>query len=401
MSGSRIPQFYKMTIKERLQELVRRAAIVEEDLEAFSLEGGLASKIADTMIENVVGVFGLPLGVAANFVVDGESVLVPMVTEEPSIVAASSHIAKMVAISGGFQTQIDNAIMIGQIQILDVLDIDGACADIFRFKEEFIEKANGFCLNVKSRGGGCVDIIPRVLPAFAGELSDEKPMLVIHVLIDCLDAMGANIVNTVIEGLGPILSSRLNSRLGFQILSNFSDQRLAKAFCRIPYRLLSTDNSGDNGFEIAKKIVEGYLFAKRDIYRATTHNKGIMNGIDAVAIATGNDWRALEAGAHAYACRAGRYTPLTSYQLNSETKSLDCSIELPLSVGVVGGNTKIHPSVKVVLKLLGSFGKSAKKLSSLMAAVGLAQNLGALRALACEGIQQGHMALHHRKYENE
>ncbi len=397
MSHSRIPGFYRLSLEERRQEIARRLQIEEEAMSALSLPSGLSLETADAMVENAIGVLGLPIGIAANFVIDGEAVLVPMAIEEPSVIAAASHMAKIVAMSGGFQTKVDDSIMIGQIQILDVSDIDTACSLIKLHREDLLKAGNRFCEGMEKRGGGCIDVIPRVLCTKQYEPFVAKPMLIVHVHVDCCDAMGANIVNTIAEGLAPILSSLVQGRIGFCILSNLADKRLARASCSIPYRLLAMDSSGDDGRNVASRIVEGYWFACIDPYRAATHNKGIMNGIDAVAIATGNDWRALEAGAHAFACHTGKYTSLTAYELNDDLGVLNCDIELPMAVGVMGGSTKLHPTIKTSLKILGSFGKTAKKLSGLMASVGLAQNLGALRALACEGIQQGHMALHDRK----
>jgi hydroxymethylglutaryl-CoA reductase len=359
-------------------------------LQTLSLSAGLSLEMADAMVENAIGILGLPIGIAANFVIDGESALVPMAIEEPSVIAAASHMAKIVGLSGGFHTKIDDSIMIGQIQILDVPDMGLACQKIEHRREELLKIANSFCENMKKRGGGCVDLIPRILPG----------MLIVHVHVDCCDAMGANIVNTIVEGLAPILSVAVQGRAGFRVLSNLTDLRLARSYCSIPYRLLATDKNGDNGRIVANRTLEGYQFACLDPYRAATHNKGIMNGIDAVAIATGNDWRALEAGAHAYACRSGKYSSLTSYEMDDQLGVLNCAIELPMALGVVGGSTQLHPTIQALFQILGEFGKTAKKLSSLIASVGLAQNLGALRALACEGIQQGHMFLHARKNES-
>ena len=390
MSHSRIPGFYRLTVAERRQEIAQRLQIDSQAFHALSLPAGLSLETADAMVENAIGVLGLPIGIAANFMIDGEAVLVPMAIEEPSVIAAASHMAKIVALSGGFHTKVDESIMIGQIQILDVPDMDAACHEIKQRREELLEISNGFCESMRKRGGGCVEVIPRILPG----------MLIVHVHVDCCDAMGANIVNTIVEGLAPILSVMVHGRAGFRILSNLADLRLARARCSIPYRLLATDKNGDDGRTVASRIVEGYQFACLDPYRAATHNKGIMNGIDAVAIATGNDWRALEAGAHAYACRTGKYSSLSSYVLNDDLGVLHCAIELPMAVGVMGGSTQLHPTIKTSLKILGDFGKTAKKLSGLMSSVGLAQNLGALRALACEGIQQGHMVLHDRKNES-
>lgn len=398
--SSRIPRFYKLSLDERRQEVLSRTKLTAYELENFSPAKSLSIETADSMIENAIGVFSLPLGVAPNFIIDNEAVLVPMVIEEPSIIAAASNTAKIIAQAGGFQTLVSESIMIGQIQLLEINDIDAAFNYIEVNRAELLTVANKYCAGICARGGGCLEISPRILLPSSLEDSDAGPMLIIHVNIDCLDAMGANVVNTVMEGLGTFLVSKIKSRLGFRILSNLADRRLAASSCKIPYQLLATDEAKDNGYDIANNIVDGYVFASRDPYRAATHNKGIMNGIDAVAIATGNDWRAIEAGAHAYACRQGHYSSLTSYKLCNDTNSLFCKIELPLAVGVVGANSKTHPGVLSSLKLLGSFGQTAKKLAGLMASVGLAQNLGALRALAGDGIQRGHMMLHHRKQKN-
>ena len=238
------------------------------------------------------------------------------------------------------------------------------------------------------RGGGCISVDVKLLP---------PGMACVEFVIDCKDAMGANIVNTVMEGVATFIQKLTGCRIGARILSNLCDKRLARARCEIPYRAFAVDDCHDNGRVVAQKIVETYEFARRDSYRACTHNKGILNAADAILIATGNDWRALEAGAHAYACRSGRYEPLSQFRLDDEKQKLLCEIELPIAVGVVGGNLKKHPGVEKNLRILGNFAKSSQRLSAVVASVALAENLASLRALACEGIQSGHMALHHRK----
>jgi hydroxymethylglutaryl-CoA reductase len=398
-TSSRIPGLYRLSIKARREVLQNQLGLGPTDLEAFCPEKGLSLETADVMVENAIGVLALPIGVAANFVVDGEPVLVPMATEEPSVIAACSHIAKLASLAGGFVTEVDEPIMIGQIQVLALRDIDKALEQIAQSHDMLVRLGNSFCPSLVARGGGCLNLEPRLLPRVSGDDLNIGPMLVVHVHIDCRDAMGANIVNTVVEGLAPHIAALTGGQIGFKILSNLADRRLARARCDLPYRALASEPGVDNGAQIARRIVEGYDLARRDPYRACTHNKGIMNGIDALAIATGNDWRAIEAGAHAYACKSGRYSSLSHYALDDEVGRLRCSIELPMSVGVVGGSTRMHPSVAASLKILGPFAKSAQKLAGLMAAVGLAQNLGALRALANEGIQQGHMTLHHKKSE--
>jgi hydroxymethylglutaryl-CoA reductase len=403
---SRLPGFFEKSPEER------RAIIADR---IGSLPEPLTLERADQMVENAIGVFGLPLAVAPNFVVDHTPVLVPMVIEEPSVVAAASRIAKLVALNGGFTTQVDEPLMLGQIQLVSVPDIEGAVSRLARAKPAIMAVANISLKSLVARGGGCVDVLARVLPPRDPALvtpcltrsleqddvlpETQLPFLMVELVINCCDAMGANLINTALEAVSDDVAQIAGGRAVFRILSNLSDRRLARAFCEIPYRALATDVSRDNGRHIAQNIVLGYELAMRDPYRAATHNKGIMNGIDAVLIATGNDWRAAEAGAHAFAARTGHYQSLSHYTLDDKSSVLRCSIELPLAVGVVGGATAAHPTVIANLKMLGSFGESSKKLAGLVASVGLAQNMGAMRALAAEGIQRGHMALHRRKWD--
>lgn len=382
-------------MKERHRLLTTYCTLNEKEIAALHPKNGLSESISDGMVENAIGVFGLPLGVATNFVVDGESVLVPMAVEEPSVIAACSHMAKRVSAGGGFKTTVDDSITVAQILFSDLPDMDKACESVRSQKEKWVTLANKFCLSMKERGGGCTDIAVRALPS-----KDELgPFLSIDISIDCLDAMGANVVNTVAEGLLPLLQAEIGGRANMAILTNLSDRRLARAEFEIPFRGLASCADTDDGQQIAEAIVVANQIARVDPYRACTHNKGIFNGIDALAIASGNDWRALEAGGHAYACRSGQYGPLTHYEINRENGTLIGRIELPVAVGVVGGSTKSHPAVKTVYSILDDFGQCAKKLAGLMASVGLAQNLGALRALTFEGIQRGHMRLHARKKE--
>jgi hydroxymethylglutaryl-CoA reductase len=400
---SRLPGFYQLSLLERRTVLRDRFRLDDQDLASLEAAGGLDAPGADHMVENVVGVFGLPLGLALNFVVDGEGVVVPMAVEEPSIVAACSHVARLAADGGGFVTSADPPYMVGQIQVLDVTDADAALVDLKRAQPDLIDEANRFCEGLVRRGGGCLDVRARVLRPLTDPSDPHAPfdgggpMLVVHVVLHTVDAMGANAVNTVCEGLAPAVERVSQGRARLRILTNLADERKARAQMRIPYRSLQSKD-GTPGREVASGIVEAYRFAARDPYRACTHNKGILNGIDALAVATGNDWRAIEAGAHAYAARHGRYASLTTFWLDDASEALFGSIELPMAVGVVGGSTRSHPTVRTCRKLLGPFGERVEKMAGLFAAVGLAQNTGALKALATEGIQRGHMRLHARKH---
>jgi hydroxymethylglutaryl-CoA reductase len=416
-AASRIPGFYRLPVAER-RRLLRDRGLDDADLRAFDVDAGLALPVADRMIENVVGVLGLPLGVALNFVVDGEAVLVPMAVEEPSIVAACSHIARLASdvrngpdAGRGFVTEADPPITVGQIQLLGVPDLDRARAAIAAERPTLVAAANALCPGLVERGGGCVDVRARVLPRLPdddvhGDLDgfgfDSGPMLVVHVALNTCEAMGANAVNTVVEGISGRLEALTGGRACLRILTNLADERRARARMRIPYASLGARDGADHdpvaeGARVARGIVEAWRFAARDPWRACTHNKGILNGVDAVAVATGNDWRAIEAGAHAFAARNGRYTSLTRFFLDDEHRQLVGTIDLPMAVGTVGGATRVHPTIQAARKLLGPFATSAQKLAGLMAAVGLAQNTGALKAMVTEGIQRGHMSLHARQ----
>ena len=398
--ASRLPGFYKLPLADRRALLRELFDLADEELRALEPMHGLGTATADHMVENAVGVLGLPLGLALNFVVDGEPVIVPMAVEEPSVIAACSHIARLAADGGGFTTSADPPRTVGQVQLLDVADMDAALAALQGARSSLIDAGNALCPGLVQRGGGCVEVRARILPQlprddFHGDLDDGGPMLVVHVVLDTCEAMGANAVNTVVEGLARHLEVLTGGRARLRILTNLADERRARATMRIPYASLGGTLS--EGRATAVGIVEAYRFAARDPWRACTHNKGIMNGVDAVAIATANDWRAIEAGAHAWAARNGRYTSLSRFRLDDEAQMLVGEIELPMAVGTVGGATRVHPTVSACRKLLGSFSSSAQKLAGLMAAVGLAQNTGALKALATEGIQRGHMALHARQ----
>ncbi len=379
MPSSRIPGFYKLSIDERLQKVKEFAGLTDEELEVIKY-GKLPLEVADHMIENVIGLWPLPFAVATNFLINGKDYLVPMAIEEPSVVAAASNAAKMARESGGFEAEATDSIMISQIQVVKVPDLEEAKRTIMAEKEKLLELANEMDPLLVKLGGGARDLEVRTIDTDAG------PMLVVHLYVDTLDAMGANTVNTMAEGLAPTIERLTGGKVYLRILSNLADRRLARAKAKFAKAAIG-------GEEVVEGIMWAYRFAKYDPYRAATHNKGIMNGIIAVARATGQDTRAIEAGAHSYAARGGRYTSLTEYWVD-ENGDLWGSIELPLAVGTVGGVVRVHPIAKLALKILGV--QKARELAQVMAAVGLAQNFAALRALATEGIQAGHMKLHAR-----
>jgi hydroxymethylglutaryl-CoA reductase len=385
--SSRLVGFYKLSIAERIRLIQEVAGLTDEEANALSGAAGLDLGQADHMIENVVGVLGLPLGIATNFVINGRNILIPMAIEEPSVVAGASFAARLVRDGGGFKTSSDDPLMIGQIQLLDVNNPWAARFELLSAKERILALANEQDPVIVGLGGGARDLEVRVV-----EQSAVGPMLIVHLIYDARDAMGANTVNTAVEAVAPLVAAISGGRTLLRILSNLADRRLARAKGVVPASSLA--HGEFSGKEVAQGIVEAWAFAAADPYRAATHNKGIMNGIDAVVIATGNDWRAIEAGAHSYAARDGQYTSLSTWQLNAEG-NLVGTLEMPLAVGIVGGATRVHPVAKAALKLLGV--KTARELAEILAAVGLAQNLAALRALASEGIQRGHMKLHARQ----
>lgn len=386
--SSRLPGFYQKTLDERLQIVADWAELDEQAVDL--LRRGLAAEQADRMIENAIGVFALPLGIGVNFLVNGRDYLVPMAVEEPSVVAAVSNAARLARAGGGFRAGSSQPVMIGQVQLLDVPDPEQAARAILAAKDELAALIAPLQPTIARLGGGLTGVEVRWLPD-----TPAGPMLIVHLLLDCRDAMGANAVNTAAEAAAPVLESLSRGRANLRILSNLSDRRTAWAECYIPASAFDSAEYG--GEAVIRNIAEANAFAWADPYRAATHNKGIMNGIDPVAIATGNDWRALEAGAHAYAARSGQYRALTEWRVEpgDGEPALYGWIELPLAVGIVGGATKVHPSARLALRILAV--NSAAELAELMAAVGLAQNLSALRALAAEGIQRGHMALHARQ----
>ena len=383
--SSRLPGFYQKSAVERAALIAAEAGL---SLEArAALVDGLTLDQADHMIENVIGTFALPLAVAANFTVNGRDVLVPMAIEEPSVVASASFIARLIRANGGFTAGSTEPEMIGQIQLLDVRDPAVAETRILAEKQALLSLANQVNPSIVARGGGARDIEVRQIAN-----SPIGSFLIVHVIYDTRDAMGANAVNTVVESLAPEIESLTGGRVHLRILSNLTDRRRAWASCRLPAAALAFDSF--SGEQVRDGIIEAYAFAAVDPYRAATHNKGILNGIDPVVIATGNDWRAIEAGAHAYAARAGRYSSLSTW-MQGEDGALEGRLELPLAVGIVGGATRVHPTAQAALRILNL--SSARDLAEVLAAVGLAQNLGALRALATEGIQRGHMSLHARQ----
>jgi hydroxymethylglutaryl-CoA reductase len=388
---SRLPGFYRLDLEQR-RALVREATGLELGAPAFvAMDGQVDLSLLDGFVENVIGVFGLPLGVAVNFVVDGREVLVPMAVEESSVVAAASNMARLARQAGGFTTEVLEDLVIGQVQILDVQDAQAAVTAVLSHRDEIIAAANELDPALVEAGGGCRDIECRV---FGPEETGDGTALVVHLLVDPVDAMGANVVNTMCEQLAPQIAQWAGGRAGLRILSNLASRRRFRASCRIRCADLAV---GDlEGSEVAQRIVEAARFAVYDPYRAATHNKGIMNGIDPIVVATGNDWRAVEAGVHSWAARDGQYRSLSNWQL-LEDGDLVGELEVPLQVGTIGGVTRLHPVARFSLALMGV--SRAQELARIIAAVGLAQNLGALRALATEGIQKGHMRLHQRNLE--
>jgi len=372
--------FYKLSVEERLQIVRQFADLTDEEESTLKNTSALSIDIADRMIENVVGVFPVPLGIAVNFLINRRDYLIPMAIEEPSVVAAASYAAKMARDGGGFHTSTTMPIMIGQIQAVGVKDPYRAQMAIYSNKEDILKKANEQDPVLVSVGGGAKDLDAKVINTPTG------PMLITELHVDCRDAMGANAVNTMAEAVAPLVERITGGRVYLRIISNLATQRLARVHVAIPKESLG-------GEEIVDGIVQACHFAAADPYRAATHNKGILNGVIAVVLATCNDHRAVEAGAHAYAAHTGRYTVLSHWEKNRDG-DLAGSLEMPMAVGIIGGAVQTHPIAKIALKILGV--KSANELGEVMAAVGLAQNLAALRALVHEGIQKGHMRLHAR-----
>lgn len=378
---SRLPNFYKKDIEQRLSEVARQGKLSADGREV--LEDSPDLDVVDRLSENVIGSITLPLSVATNFVVDGEDKLVPMTIEESSVVAAASHGARMARPTGGFRTSVSGPYMIAQIQTVDVSDPRAAKLRLLENRSAIIERANDQDVLV-SHGGGCEDVTVRVIDTPRGK------MVITHLLIDVQDAMGANAVNTIAEGVAPMIEELTGGTVSLRILSNLADCRVARARCRIEPAQLEREDANMSGTEVRDSIVDAWAFAAADPYRAATHNKGILNGLDALSMAILNDWRAIEAGAHAYAALEG-YGPLTAYEVDDDG-CLSCSIDVPIQAGVVGGATRIHPTAEAAMEILDV--QSADELAGVYAAVGLAENLASLRALATEGIQSGHMKLH-------
>jgi hydroxymethylglutaryl-CoA reductase len=367
--------------------LSRHGELNEADIATLSGQAGLSAEQADHMIENVVGIHSLPLGIALNFIVNGREVLVPMAIEEPSVVAGASFMARLARAGGGFTAQADPPEMIGQVQLLCIPDLNAARQAILDQKAHLLAEISEFDPVLKRLGGGPRDLEVRII-----RNSPIGQFIVVHLIYDVRDAMGANAVNTAVEKLAPRLEDLTGGKAHLRILSNLADHRLARASCIIPLGELAFDIYPAK--EVRDGIISAWAFAAADPYRAATHNKGIMNGVDPVVIATGNDWRAIEAGAHAYAARSGRYTSLSTWEQDA-SGNLVGSLEMPMAVGIVGGATQVHPVARVALKLMGV--KTAGELAEIIVSVGLAQNLAALRALSTEGIQRGHMGLHARQ----
>lgn len=379
MKNSKYSSFYKLTVDERLNEVKEFANLSDEQTESLKDPSTLDINRADNMIENVIGRYTLPMGVALNFLINGKDYLIPMVTEEPSVIAAASNGAKVARSSGGFKAFYVKSNMIAQVQVTDVLDCNYAKMQILENKDEIIKKCNECDPTLVGLGGGAFDIDVRILRTLKNE-----ELLIVHLKVNTLDAMGANTVNTMAESVAPYIEELTGGKVYLRILTNLATDRLVRASVKIKKEELG-------GEDVVDKIVSATDFAFADPYRAATHNKGIMNGISAAVMATGNDTRAIESGAHAYASITGQYLPLTTWEKNKDG-DLVGTIEIPMAVGLVGGATKIHPQAQTAVSILGV--KSADELGEIIAALGLGQNLSAVRALATEGIQRGHMSLH-------
>lgn len=385
---SRIPGFYELPPDDRLETIAERC-----DLSAAArtaLQTSTDRDVADRLSENVVGTIAYPLSVATNFVVDDRELLVPMAVEESSVVAAAAHGAKLARETGGFTTAVTGPEMVGQVQVRNVADPRGARARLLERRDEIRALANDQGVLV-SHGGGCEDVTIRVVDTPRGE------MLAVHVVVDVRDAMGANAVNTMVEAIAPLVEEITEGEAVLRVLSNLADRRVARARCTIPPETLEREQSDRSGSAVRDRIVDAWAFAVGDPYRAATHNKGVLNGMDAVAAATMNDWRAIEAGGHAFAARGG-YGPLSTYEVDADG-NLACTIELPVQVGTVGGATRAHPTARATMEILGV--ESADEFARVFAAVGLAENVASMRALADEGIQAGHMRLHAKNVASE
>tara|TARA_B100001758_G_scaffold131761_1_gene113345 strand:- start:2333 stop:3628 length:1296 start_codon:yes stop_codon:yes gene_type:complete len=388
VDNSRLKGFYKLTVDERRQLIAQSSNLSPEQITALANNGELDDNAADRMIENVIGTMSLPVGIATNFIIDKKQYVIPFCLEESSVVAAASNMAKRCHAHGGFTSTNDGPMMIAQIQLLDIDNHQDAEQRVLENKDALMDLANSLPSTMIRLGGGCKDISTRSIETLSGK------MFIVHIHVDCRDAMGANAVNTMAELLAPELEQITKGRALLRILSNLATERLARVKATFTPEEISNTGDREDGINIISGILEAYHFAVADPYRAATHNKGVMNGISAVAVACGQDWRAIEAGCHAYvAYSQGKYGSMTRWELDSDG-NLVGSIETPMAVGIVGGASKVHPVARTNLEILGV--ESAQELASVMAAAGLAQNLGALRALATSGIQKGHMRLHAR-----
>tara|TARA_B110000008_G_scaffold26896_1_gene24164 strand:- start:2570 stop:3883 length:1314 start_codon:yes stop_codon:yes gene_type:complete len=384
VDNSRLKGFYKLSVPERRDKLAELAGLTEEQVNAWA-DAELSEDVADRMIENVVGRYSLPIGVATNFIIDNEHYLVPFVVEEASVVAAASNMAKRCQAKGGFKSNNTDPIMIGQIQIVGCENPEESRKTILAAKDELIQSCNDVDPILVKFGGGCKNVEVRIIETMSG------PMVIVHILVDCRDAMGANAVNTMAETIAPKIEALSGGTVILRIISNLAIHRLARVSAIFTPQEMSDKGDSSQGAEVIDGVIQAYHFAAADPFRATTHNKGIMNAISPIAIACGQDWRAIESGAHSYCAHEKQYTSMTHWEKDAEG-NLVGSIECPMAVGLVGGAVRIHPGAQANVALLGI--KSANDLAKVMAAAGMAQNLGALRALATVGIQAGHMKLH-------
>lgn len=388
VDDSRLKGFFRLSVEERRSIVADLAGLSVESIEALSKYGELDEISAERMIENVIGTMSLPVGIATNFLIDGSQYLIPFCLEESSVVAAASNMAKRCLTKGGFTTNCDNPVMIAQIQVLDLEDIDAAEKSINDSKQELIDICNSLPSTMVRLGGGCKDVETRQIDTMSGR------MLILHLLIDTRDAMGANAVNTMAELVSTRVEQLTSGRVHLKILSNLASHRLARASATFTPEELSNNGDREDGLRIIAAILEAYHFAVADPHRAATHNKGVMNAISAVALACGQDWRAIEAGCHAWACQSnGQYSSMTKWSKDADGNLVGI-METPMAVGIVGGASKVHPAAKANLQILGV--ESATELGGIIVCAGLAQNLGAMRALATNGIQAGHMSLHAR-----
>lgn len=374
-----VSRFFEKDRKERIDIVAKFANLTEQEIQILESSGGISFEQADKMVENAIGTFSFPLGIATNFTINKKEYLVPMVIEEPSVIAAASKAAKIAKIRGGFEMQNDESYSIGQVQVVNV-DVASATQKILKSSKEILDLANSKSNTLSKMGKGAKEISCKEIKTDAG------PMLIVELLIDVGDAMGANVTNTMCEGVSPLIEKITNGKIILRILSNYSTRRMIRGTATFEKEAVGGQEAVDN-------IILAYQFAAYDEYRAVTHNKGVMNGIIAVANATGQDTRAIEAAAHAYAAKSGRYTSLTQWDKDKDG-NLVGKIEIPMSVGIIGGIINVHPTAKLCTKILGV--KSASELACIIGAAGLAQNFSALRALASEGIQKGHMRLHAR-----